>query len=274
VRFKPAGHQPSHLIGYGLAITVIALLLQFGATLVWQYVEQQQAYHWLRQQGARIETIAGQGLAVELQLAPDQFDTAIATLRKLDETVYRLDLSNIAIADIQVLALLPELHVLDLSYTAVSDLSPLLALKQLQVLNLRMTPVSDVSALADLAALQALDLGFTDVKDLRPLAALQRLQVLSLRNVPALHIEPLAALTALRSLDLGYMYVIDIRPLTVLPTLQLLNLSGTAVSDVIMLVQLPTLLHLYLLDTPAARTGQVEQLRRGMPQLSVWVTQG
>ena len=171
--------------------------------------------------------------------------------RPLDRTV--LDLSGVAITDLEPLAVFPHLRELDLGTTGVTDLAPLAQLRELEVLRLPyfgFVGVWDLEPLRALERLRELDLDGTDVKDLDPLRGLDQLRALSLRysyrnleplrNLPRLkrlaltevsNLEPLADLSSLEVLDLGSSAISELTVLSGLSRLRELDLGNTAVRD-------------------------------------------
>ena len=195
-----------------------------------------------------------------------------------------LDLSEINLDDISMLAGLRTLEYLNLGFTKVSDINALKELTELKELNLGGTNVSDISALNGIKGLKSLDLSITNVNDISSLSGLRELSILNLghsgvSDVSALNrltklkelylsstkvrdISAISALKALSNIDLSYTNVRDITALSVLTALSKIDLSFTAVSDITALSGLAELKELGLSFTRINDISALKQLTR------------
>lgn len=143
-----------------------------------------------------------------------------------------------SIADLTLLAQLPNLQQLDCSNTQVADLTPLANLQNLQQLGCSFTLVTELTPLADLQNLQQLDCSYTQVDDLTPLVSLQDLHWLDCSKTQVVDLTPLTNLQNLQRLDCSNTQVTDLTPLVNLQNLQRLGCFNTQVSDLTPLTKL------------------------------------
>ncbi len=118
-----------------------------------------------------------------------------------------------SIADLTLLAQLPNLQQLACSKTQVADLTPLANLQNLQELDCSETQVADLTSLASLQNLQKLYCFDTQIADLTPLANLQNLQRFYCFDTQVADLTPLANLANIQTIDCRDSLVNDIRPL-------------------------------------------------------------
>jgi len=155
--------------------------------------------------------------------------------------IWKLNLSNKNIIDIEGLQYCTRLYSLSLDNNDITDISPLSNLTNLIELSLNGNNISDISPLSDLSNLKYLYLDGNDISDISPLSDLSNLTVLSLTYNNITDLSPLFDLSNLTELYLGNNNISDISPLAVLTNLKELDLSNNSIHNIFPLFTLTDL---------------------------------
>lgn len=174
-----------------------------------------------------------------LELTDIQFLAGLRNLKRLILGKSEAGYSNNRIADISLVAEMPQLETLEIGYNGIASLDALRGLTRLRELYMGGNAVADLSPLAGLTNLTHLIMNNNDVADLSPLSGLNQLTVLQAQGNRIESLAPLSPLTQLTELVLGSDWrteggnrIADIGPVAALTQLQHLNLADNPVADV------------------------------------------
>lgn len=158
----------------------------------------------------------------------DALPNSISLLKNLKE----LNLWEVQIDDISVLAHITSLQGLNLSRTKVSDIDVIANLINLQQLSLNSSEISDIHSLGNLTNLQHLNLSRTRIHNLHPIGNLHKLKYLNLNGTQISNIDVLEKLENLQHLNLSNTQISDINILSKLRSLKSLDLENTKITRI------------------------------------------
>ncbi len=159
-------------------------------------------------------------------------DCGLSTIADLSGAValYKLDLSNNTLRNLDVLSPMVTLKQLDLRHNAVIDLSALSTLTQLESLDISFNAVTNLAPLSGCTNLNWLDAGNNQIGYLSGVQDLKKLTYLDMESNQLSDISPLSAMTGLTDLDISSNSVSDISSLNTLTKLENFNFSSNQIS--------------------------------------------
>ena len=159
-------------------------------------------------------------------------DCGLSTIADLAGAValYKLDLSNNTLRNLEVLKPMVTLKEINLGHNAVTDLSALSGLAQLQTLDVSFNAVSSLSPLSSCTALTWLDAGNNQISSLKGVGDLTQLNFLSLEYNQLSDVSAIAKLTGLTNLSIASNSITDISSLKTLTKLEIFDFSANQIA--------------------------------------------
>lgn len=176
--------------------------------------------------------------------------------------IWKLDLSNAHIENIEGLEHCINLYYLLLDNNAITDISPLAHLTHLVELSLEGNEIIDISSLASLTTVEFLYLGGNNISDISPLSGMTNLSVLSLSHNNISDISPLFSLATLTELYLDNNSITDIFSLSSLENLTILDMSNNNIQSIIPLFNLKDLRVLDLQRNEIRSISEIRELEK------------
>ena len=159
-------------------------------------------------------------------------DCGLSTIADLAGAValYKLDLSNNTLRNLDVLKPMVTLKEIHLGHNAVTDLSALSNLTQLETLDVSFNAVNSLSPLSSCTALTWLDAGNNQITSLKGVGDLTQLTFLCVEYNQLSDISAISKLTGLTNLSIASNSISDISSLKTLTKLEIFDFSSNQVS--------------------------------------------
>ena len=219
--------------------------------------------------------------ALNLPAGADIPTTKLATLKRLDASVYRAggeteaELDKRKINDLTGLEHAKQLKTLLLVNHRVSNITPLAGLTSLETLNLLASynRIINIAPLKRLTKLTSLNLGSdTEIADFTPLTGLTNLRWLSAlgRGIDDNDLTLFTRMKNLQHLGLADNQISDVASLAGLTNLRSLDLRSNQISDVTPLARLVNLEKLWIARNSITDEAQFQELLRQNPDLKIY----
>ena len=159
-------------------------------------------------------------------------DCGLSTIADLEGAValYKLDVSNNTLRNLDVLAPMVTLREINLNHNAVTDLSALSSLTELETLDVSFNALNSLSPLSTCVKLSSLDAGNNQITSLSGINKLSLLNFLSVEYNQLTSVEPLAQMTGLTNLSIASNSISDISSLKTLTKLEIFDFSSNQIA--------------------------------------------
>jgi len=159
-------------------------------------------------------------------------DCGLSTIADLQGAValYKLDVSNNTLRNLDILASMVTLREIDLNHNAVTDLSALSGLTELETLDVSFNALTSLSPLSTCAKLSWLDAGNNQISSLSGINKLPALTFLSVEYNKLTGVSSLGDLTGLTNLSIASNEISDISSLKTLTNLEIFDFSSNQIA--------------------------------------------
>lgn len=159
-------------------------------------------------------------------------DCGLSTIADLSGAValYKLDLSNNTLRNLDVLSTMVTLKEIDLQHNAVTDLTAVGSLSQLNSLDVSYNALTSLSPLSGCTSLTRLAAGNNQINSLSGITKLANLTHLDLESNQLSDVSPLASMTALVDLNISSNDISNITGLNTLVNLETFNFSSNRIA--------------------------------------------
>lgn len=160
-------------------------------------------------------------------------DCGLSTIGDLEGAIalYKLDVSNNTIRNLDVLSSMVTLKEINLQHNAVTDLSALASLSELQTLDVSYNALTSLKPLASCTKLSWLDAGNNQLTGLSGLQDLSQLTYLSVEYNKLTNVSGLSALTNLTNLSIASNAITDISSFSTLTKLEIFDFSSNQIEE-------------------------------------------
>lgn len=160
-------------------------------------------------------------------------DCGLSTIADLEGAValYKLDVSNNTLRNLDVLAPMVTLREINLNHNAVTDLSALSGLMELETLDVSFNALTSLSPLSTCVKLSWLDASNNQISSLSGISSLSLLTFLSVDYNQLTNVSSLADMTGLTNLSIASNSISDISSLKTLTKLEIFDFSSNQISS-------------------------------------------
>lgn len=160
-------------------------------------------------------------------------DCGLSTIADLAGAValYKLDVSNNTLRNLDVLSSMVTLRSIDLRHNAVTDLSAISALTELESLDVSFNALTTLSPLSGCSKLTWLDAGNNQISSLKGVTSLSTLTYLDLEANQLYDVSGLASMTGLVNLNISSNNISNITGLNTLVNLESFSFSSNKIAS-------------------------------------------